>query len=53
MVDLVGKGGDIGRGVPEWVTSRNLTKGAQKPSITLEQVTSSYSFRSSELSQPI
>ena len=30
-----------------------LTTVAQKPSIVIEQATSSYSFRSSELSQPI
>jgi hypothetical protein len=31
----------------------NLTMLEQKPSIVFEQATSSYSFRSSELSQPI
>ena len=30
-----------------------LTSVAHKPSIVIEQATSSYSFRSSELSQPI
>jgi hypothetical protein len=33
--------------------SRTLTTHAQKPSIVIEQATSSYSFRFSELSQPI
>jgi hypothetical protein len=33
--------------------SRSLTMVAQKPSIVIEQATSSYSFRFSELSQPI
>jgi len=33
--------------------SRSLTTGAQKPSLGIEQATSPYSFRSSELSQPI
>ena len=32
---------------------RALTTVAHKPSIVIEQATSSYSFRSSELSQPI
>jgi hypothetical protein len=32
---------------------RCLTTAAQKPSILVEQATSSYSFRSPELSQPI
>jgi hypothetical protein len=32
---------------------RCLTTAARKPSILLEQATSSYSFRSPELSQPI
>ncbi len=31
----------------------NLTTVAQKPSLEVEQATSPYSFRSSELSQPI
>jgi hypothetical protein len=35
------------------VRSRNLTTVAQKPSLVIEQATSPYSFRSSELSQPI
>ena len=33
--------------------SRSLTTVAPKPSIEIEQATSSYSFRFSELSQPI
>jgi len=33
--------------------SRSLTTIAQKPSIVVEQASSSYSFRFSELSQPI
>ena len=32
---------------------RSLTSVAQKPRLVIEQATSSYSFRSSELSQPI
>ncbi len=31
----------------------HLTMGAQKPSLVIEQASSSYSFRFSELSQPI
>jgi hypothetical protein len=34
-------------------SSRSLTMVAYKPSITIERATSSYSFRFSELSQPI
>ena len=37
----------------EELLQRKLTRVAQKPSIKVEQATSSYSFRSSELSQPI
>ena len=33
--------------------SGDLTRVAQKPSLVIEQATSPYSFRSSELSQPI
>ena len=41
----------VGREVP--ALRRSLTTMAQKPSIVIERVTSSYSFRFPELSQPI
>ena len=43
----------VGREFPALHGWRSLTAMAHKPSIVIERVTSSYSFRFPELSQPI